>query len=341
MGHELLRSNAVFRSRIQSLDRYLQTLGAPWSIAEEMTKSASKSRVNDAEFSQPLCTALQIALVDAFSAVGVKAGAVVGHSSGEIAAAYAAGVLTASEAIAAAYYRGTSSKAQTKVGAMAAVSLSWDEARQYLIPGVVIACNNAHNNVTLSGDADKLQVVVEFIKHAKPGVLATTLKVEKAYHSHHMAEIGEAYYSAMASKVTGGPPSTPFYSSVIGALLRPSKGGLDLGPRYWQRNLQSPVLFRGAVSAILDDADISNPLFLEIGPHSALSGPLRQILTQASSAAPYVAAMVRRQDGVKGFLSAAGKLYTLHVPLNFEMLIPEGFCVPGLPQYPWNHRQSY
>jgi acyl transferase domain-containing protein len=346
MGRELLRSNPIFRATIKSLDQYLQSLGtaAPsWTIEEELLKPARTSRVNDAEFSQPLCTALQLALIDTFASVGIEPAAVVGHSSGEIAAAYAAGGLTAEEAIAVAFHRGVITK-QTRRGAMAAVGLSWEEAEKHLLPSIVIACDNSPNSVTLSGDADQLELVVAEIKKSQPNVLASTLKVEKAYHSHYMAEVGEEYYQAMiSSKVVGKTPSKPFLSSVTGGLLEETAKDSQpqLGPRYWQKNLESPVLFKGAVSAILQHHAASNAVFLEVGPHAALAGPLRQIFTQASSLATHVPSLTRKQDSLEGFLSSVGKLYTLNVAIDFKALMPHGSCLPDLPRYPWNHNRTH
>jgi acyl transferase domain-containing protein len=105
MGREL-RSNPVFSSTIKSLDNYLHNLGAAWSLEEKLFKPARTSRVNEAEFSQPLCKALQLALVDTFASIGIKPATVIGHSSGEIAAVYAAGALTIEEAMNVAFHRG-------------------------------------------------------------------------------------------------------------------------------------------------------------------------------------------------------------------------------------------
>lgn len=105
MGRELLQSNDVFKASIRSLDQHVQTM-ARYSIEEELNKAGTRSRVSLAEFSQPLCTAIQIALVDTLESIGIMPHAVVGHSSGEIAAAYAAGALTAREAMTAAHHRG-------------------------------------------------------------------------------------------------------------------------------------------------------------------------------------------------------------------------------------------
>ncbi|KAL2017252.1 hypothetical protein VTK56DRAFT_2364 [Thermocarpiscus australiensis] len=340
-GRELLLSNPTFSGTIKSLDKHLRASGASWSLEEELLKPASTSRVYEAEFSQPLCTALQLALVDTLASVGIKPAAVVGHSSGEIAAAYAAGALTAKEAVVVAFHRGAAAKGQTQRGGMVAVGLGWDEVQQFLVPGVVAACDNSPNSVTLSGDADKLEVVVNQLKQSRPDISTTVLKVEKAYHSHHMLALGQAYHQAMVdSGVVGKAPSIPFFSSVKGGLLGNIKGD-QLGPAYWQANLERPVLFRPAVTQILKSKQFKNKVFLELGPHSALAGPLRQILTSESSKASYVASLVRRQNSVENLLQAIGKLYVLHVDIDFGSLMPRGSVLTDLPRYPWDHSRRF
>jgi len=121
---------------------------------------------------------------------------------------------------------------------MAAVGLGWEEAEKYLVPGVVVACDNSPNSVTLYGDAKELKVVVDKIKALQPNVLLTILKVEKAYHSHHMVEIGEEYHQAMIrAHVTARMPSKPFFSSVTGSLLPSSK--INGNPLVRDHSLQS------------------------------------------------------------------------------------------------------
>lgn len=343
MGCDLMYSNSVFRDTIKYLDAHLQAVAAPgWTIEAELAKPASTSRVNKAELSQPLCTALQLALVDTLASIGVAPAAVVGHSSGEIAAAYAAGALTREDAIIIAYYRGLLSTRQAKTGAMAALGLSWEESRQFLVPSVVLACDNSPGSTTISGDTEGVAQVVAAVKEARPGTLATVLKVDKAYHSHHMVEIGSDYHASMENaKVDSRAPSKLFFSSVAGALLE-SPEATHLGPKYWQTNLESPVYFRAAVSDILARKDLlPNPVFIEIGPHSALSGPLRQIRTQFSSEAPIIPAQVRDQNSQSTFLSLLGTLFTLHVPVDFRSLSPGGKCLGDLPRYPWNHQESH
>ncbi|KAL4744332.1 hypothetical protein BDW72DRAFT_212821 [Aspergillus terricola var. indicus] len=340
MGRQLLlRSDLCFQSSIRALDKILREAIDPpaWTLEEELLKPARTSKVQSAELSQPLCTAVQIALVDLLAAVGVKPAAVVGHSSGEIAAAYASGALTAKEAIISAWQRGLAAKNQTKSGAMAAIGMGWDAVSSFLNPPkVVIACENSPRSVTLSGDSDEVQSAISRIKEAHPDVTATLLKVEKAYHSYHVREVGAEYSAALRRDVEGKPPSVPFFSSVTGT-GKPEEVVLDA--KYWQRNLESPVLFKAAVSAVLDQ--IENVAFLEVGPHPALAGPVRQIMTQASKSAPYFGVMERGVDCVESFLVALGKLFELNVSVDFKNLIPTGTCLPDLPRYPWDHRSSH
>jgi acyl transferase domain-containing protein len=126
---------------------------------------------------------LQIALVNLLSQWGVKPAAVIGHSSGEIAASYAAGAITAESAIALSYYRGLLVDEVGSEGAMAAVGLGRVQVASYLRDGVVIACENSPNSVTLSGEPRRVEEVINKIKSDFPGVLCRMLRVNRSYHS--------------------------------------------------------------------------------------------------------------------------------------------------------------
>ncbi|PGH10329.1 hypothetical protein GX51_00086 [Blastomyces parvus] len=340
MGRGLLkREDFCFKSTIRALDKYLQAApGAPsWSLEVELLKPVRTSNVQTAELAQPLCTAVQIGLVDLFASLGVRPKAVVGHSSGEIAAAYAAGALSAKEAIINAWQRGFHAAKQTKPGAMAAIGLSWDEVSSFLVaPNVVVACENAPKSITLSGDSTEVQTAVARIKEAYPDITARLLKVDKAYHSYHMLEVGRDYGATLGRDFSGKSPCTPFYSSVTGTGRHEE---IILGAKYWQRNLESPVLFKSAVNGILDN--VEDVAFLEIGPHAALAGPVRQITAQKNISAPYVGSMTRGEDTVESFLNAVGTLFELGIHVNFEKLMPTGTCLPDLPRYPWDHKSNY
>lgn len=121
MGRDLLQWNSTFRDSVRTMDQYLSSLAdaaPPWSLEAELCKPSKISRLYEAEIAQPTLTAIQIALVDTLASVGTEPTAVVGHSGGEVAAAYAAGALTAKEAIIVSLNRGAAIKNQTRKGAM-------------------------------------------------------------------------------------------------------------------------------------------------------------------------------------------------------------------------------
>jgi acyl transferase domain-containing protein len=153
-----------------------------------------------------------------------------------------------------------------------------------------------------------------------------------------MAELGPTYEEHLQSLVSAKSPSIPFYSSVTGKLATET----NFGPEYWRSNLESPVEFFPAVKAMINNQG-PDQLFLELGPHSALGGPLRQIF--AASAAKgrrvYLPSLVRGVDAVGCLLEMAGQLYLKSMPVQFENLMPKGKILTDLPNYPWNHEQVH
>lgn len=138
----------------------------------EILAPKSRSRISSAELSQPFCTAIQLALVDLLRGYNVTPEAVVGHSSGEITAAYASGAITSTEAITISYYRGkvmASVNSTKQQGGMAAVGLGREEAEPYLDSGVLIGCENSPESTTLTGDKEALGASHERDQGGKPG----------------------------------------------------------------------------------------------------------------------------------------------------------------------------
>ena len=334
MGAALIESNSVFRECIAKMELALSECQDPpvWSLTDELIKLGNDSRLSMAEFSQPCSTALQIALVDVFRTWSLEPTAVIGHSSGEIAAAYACGALTADEAIKIAYYRGQVMRKITKKGGMVAIGLGRAAVIPFLSPGVVVGCENSPNSVTLSGDLEVLEVVTGSIKEAFPESLVRALKVDHAYHSHHMKSV-ESKYAAMLQHLGPIPKRKQralFFSSVRGIRL-----DNHLDAMYWTENLVSPVLFSSAVSELLRHLQ-SSKICLEIGPHSALAGPLRQIFKAGNdSHSDYVSALVRGQDSVLALLNCAGSMFQYGTSLDFKKIVPMGSTLTNLPRYPW------
>lgn len=156
--------------------------------ADEMLADKETSRINQAELSQPLSTAIQVALVQLLEQYGVRPDMVVGHSSGEIAAAYSCGSISADDAIAVAYYRGKvmleeAGNTKTTAGRMAAIGLGPNQVQPYLADGVSIGCENSPESTTITGDQDAVEQAMQRIKDANPDVFVRALRVDRAYHS--------------------------------------------------------------------------------------------------------------------------------------------------------------
>lgn len=354
MGASLMTSNSTFLRSIENLDTILARCAKPpvWSlkgmylyfgcmshadpIQDELLKPEKLSRVSLAELSQPCCTAVQIAIVDMLSERGVKPCAVVGHSSGEIAAAYASGAISAETAIQIAYFRGLVVAMDASVkGGMAAVGLDRQRVEVFLRPGVVIGCENSPSSVTLSGDLDVLEIVNAEIKAKYPDALVRQLKVQCAYHSHHMKRVAHNY-AGMLQDLHYGVPNIPFYSSVTGKQFDGT-----IGASYWTQNLVSPVLFLSALNEVL--GSFSMALLLEVGPHSALAGPIRQTMKAStiSTTSDYSPTLVRGSDAASCMLECAGSLFQRGLPINFEVISSRGHLLVDLPTYPWQREGHY
>ncbi|KAM0212330.1 hypothetical protein ACHAQI_004728 [Fusarium lateritium] len=185
MARNLIQNDSAFHADLFNLDSALQKLRFPpsWSIINELLKPAETTQIFKSELSQPLCTAVQLALFNKFASLGISPTAVVGHSSGEIAAAYAAGYLSMEEAIMIAYYRGYVTSKQNPNGSMVAVGMGALDVSKYLCDGVVVACENSPSSSTISGDTDRVAQVVEAIKQNVPDVFVRQVNVNMAYHS--------------------------------------------------------------------------------------------------------------------------------------------------------------
>lgn len=342
MGKDLVENYPEFKDDLVCLGNVLGRLPHPpsWNLIDELLKPENESRLNQAEFAQPLCTAIQVALVNFLARIGILPSAVIGHSSGEIAAAYASGAITADEAIVIAYYRGRCALRSTRTGAMAAVGMGRAEATLYLEDGVVIACDNSPNSITLSGNREALDTVIEQMKFDDQDLFVRLLKTDgMAYHSHHMLELGSEYEQHLQPLINSQAPAIPFFSSVTGVFTPTAV----LGAEYWRQNLESPVKFFPAVKALINSQQAADHLCLEIGPHSALAGPLRQIfkMTASKGHLTYLPTLIRGKSSLESILETCGQLYLQTVDIDIKPLNPGAKVLTDLPLYPWKHDVSH
>ncbi|ENH98624.1 hypothetical protein COCC4DRAFT_45906 [Bipolaris maydis ATCC 48331] len=352
MGRELISIFPRFRQSLIACDIALQSFGADFHVIDELEADVESSRINKALYSQPLCTALQIALVDLLVSWGIYAQSVTGHSSGEIAAAYAAGALSLSDAMLVAYARGCATANLAKKGAkgaMAAVSMETQELSHILSAlengKVGIACFNSPTSCTVSGDKSALDELQDVLR--QKGVYNRRLIVDVAYHSHHMELIADSYRSAISSIQPLPGSDVKFFSSVTGELLDKNKLGVD----YWVSNLVGQVKFAQSLSSLVSSHHGTGTpqiqALIEIGPHAALGGPISQVIDSEPLANPtgYFSALVRKKNAVTTILSLAADLFLSGYPIQLSAVNQN--CnsrhtpLVDLPSYSWNHSKAY
>ncbi|KAL4937771.1 hypothetical protein BDV06DRAFT_232363, partial [Aspergillus oleicola] len=371
----------------KSIDRcgeYLRELECPWSLQKFLKsppdgEQCDSSAIESPAYSQLLTTCLQIALVDLLMSMGLIPSVVIGHSSGEIAAAYAAGGLSRSSAVRVAYYRGmlTARLArENNTMSMMAVGLSRDDVGHYLdrirqaIEGpmeVSIGCVNSAQSVTRTGNIHQLELLQQLL--ASDSVLARRLRVPVAYHSAQMLPIAGEYRAAIRDLEPRqqNEAIATMVSSVTGDIVH--KHTL-YNADYWVNNLTGTVEFEQALAKLLSPhinqrqphlAGLDNSLhathvshLLEVGPHNALEGPVgetvRAVLAGPDTRPQYVPLLRRGHNAHTCLLVALGKLHNAGHPV--QILAANGGALingsrkhmgipPDMPAYPFNHSKSY
>ena len=369
MGRELVRTYPIYAESLLYAESILKLHGCEWSllgmpfmsgppiatdsVTEELSRDEESSRVGEAYIAQPSCTAVQLALVDLLRSWDIRPISVVGHSSGEIAAAYTCGAITFETAISLAYFRGKAATELRRVhpsieGAMLALGGQLEDINSFLDAHrdqrAVKACINSPKSVTMSGDVSDINRLDEAAKGS--GLFSRKLRTGVAYHSSHMTLIAGYYRDCIGKFTPKEPGNVEFHSSVIGSLA----GNSSLGPDYWVTNLTSPVLFSDALGSLLKEPGKSPEILIEIGPHSALKGPIRESLNgnlKSSAKVEYLSSLLRTEDAVAALLQTAEKLVTKGARLNLPALnfptkdARQQTILTDLDTYAWDHSKSH
>ncbi|MCJ1264132.1 hypothetical protein MMC22_004003 [Lobaria immixta] len=355
MAKSLVETLPVAGILIKHLDDVLQSLPDPpkWSLLAELVEPRSPEHLRLPVFSQPLVTALQLAIVAVLTDWGICPQNVVGHSSGEIAAAATAGYITPEEAIKIAYLRGRAAlDCQDETGTefgMLAIGLGHCDAENYLMNAsevIQIACINSPNSITVSGKVTDLQTLEARVQADRH--FARLLQVDLPYHSGHMTGIAAHYKELLircerlfAPGVRGG--DIIMFSSVTGQQMT---GECDSS--YWQTNMVSPVLFQSAFEQMIKEGNVD--FVVEIGPAGALSGPIAQIrkgLGAKGVALKYFSSSLRGPDAVNAVFDVAGQVFMSGGSVNmskvngYEETSGKPFLIVDLPNYQWNHSIKY
>ncbi|KAI1171985.1 hypothetical protein F4777DRAFT_593221 [Nemania sp. FL0916] len=363
MGLALCRYH-TFEKSLRESGEIFRSLGAEWDIFEALR---GECKLHEPDYSQPLCSALQIALVDLLEDLAILPAFVVGHSSGEIAAAYSIGALSRHSACKVAYFRGLVSgklKRRQPSGAMIAIQLPQQDIPAFLGSlkpqidqnDVTVACVNSPFNCTLAAP----EVVTDIVqRHAnKIGVWTHKLDVGVPYHSPFMHNAADEYIELMGTlEERHSSSSASMVSSVTGEIVDRT---ILKTTKYWVKNLVSKVQFSIAMLNCLQpfphkgSCPIMVTEVIEIGPHAALQRPLRDIIQHQISLDKerhkigeinYLSALNKSKSAELNFLELLGQLFCLGYNINMAPVVPfsggNGIeHVIDYPKYPFDHSRT-
>ena len=331
MGRELLSAGGAFARTAADIDSVFTQI-AGWSILDEMRKPEAESRIQHTEYAQPANFLLQVALAAELAELGIQPAAIVGHSVGEVSAAYVSGVLTLRDALTVSYHRGRLQATTDGTGAMLAIELSESEAQQQLSEAdaidVTIAAINGPQSVTLAGPVDAIERLQRDLDAS--GVWTRRLQVAVPYHSALMDPILDDLVSVLAD-IQPQPPGHPLYSTVTAAWI----SAAEWDAKYWCANVRKPVRFAETIETLIGDG---HRVFLEVGPHPVLSGNIRAIVAHAGEPGVAIPTLRRGESDHDNVVRTIGDLYRAgcldgRAP-GQQTIAPH----VNLPRYPWQHK---
>ena len=335
MGLQLFNDDAVFREALIEVDHlYMRRCGQ--SVIEELHAPAAANRFALTEIAQPALFAIQVALTRALERRGIRPIAVCGHSVGEVAAAWASGALTLDQAVRVIHERSSHQGLTRGRGCMTAVSLSKDQALEWLtaldLAGpLTVAAINSPTAVTLAGDTDAMGTLEGALTQRR--IAWQRLALDYAFHSSAMDPIRGDLLRAL-SGLEMRAAGLPMYSSVTGDRVGPNA----IDAHYWWRNVREPVNFEAAIRAVTG-AGVNT--FVEIGPRAVLTGYLGEIAKPLGAAALVLPSLTRKESGGARLAELATELELSGGLRDRARLFPvAGRCVE-LPHYPWQRERHW
>ena len=332
MGRELLQQEPVFREVIERCDAaFFPYTG--WSLLQEMLADEASSRMAETAVAQLANFALQVALVALWRTWGIEPSAVVGHSTGEVAAAYVAGALTWGDAVRVVFHRSRLQQQTTGQGQMMAVELPLEDAWRLLEGNeerISIAAINSPTAVTLVGDSQALEEVKQHLDQQE--VFCRYLRGQVPYHSHYMNPLREELLDVLDG-LAPRVPELALYSTVTGKLVNSSLHDAN----YWWHNVRDTVLFAEATDQLIQDGYTT---FLEIAPHPVLTSSVSECLAKRGREGMVIPSLRRAEEDRAMLLGSLGALYSSGKHVNWATVSAGSNQFIHLPTYPWQ-RQRY
>ncbi len=318
---ELYATNPVFKKTIDAIEGYWKRYSS--SSLRDACFNASQEELNECELAQPAIFMIQCALVETLKTWGVYADGVIGHSAGEMAAAYASGALSLEDASRLVFHRAKLQQRTAGSGRMLAIALDLNGVEDFLneleIPfsgdqaQVEIACVNAPASVVICGTQQNLDPIVEEL--TKRNYQKKLLAGNIAFHSSAMNEIKEDLIDSLTFLDEGAfEANIPFISSVTGKVTS------RLDSQYWWSNIRKPVQFYEAIKAA--ERAIKPTIILEVAPHHALTPIIQQCFEQSKEMPVCISTLKRKTDTSISFYQSLGKLFQHGVTLDFEAQYP-------------------
>ena len=337
MGCELLKTEPLFKEAIEEVDQLFSAKAKDsFSLLDEFNAPVEESKLHLTEVAQPLLFALQVGLMRVLEAKGLQADAVVGHSVGEVAAAWAAGVLTLEDAVHVIYERSHAQGKTRGVGRMAAAAMSADKVAELieefeLGSEISIAGINSPKSVTLSGSLDALQTLGDYF--SSQSLFYRLLDLDYAFHSPAMNPVKDEIIESLGN-LTLSKTSRTYYSTVTGKALQ----GKKLDATYWWDNIRKPVLFGSAVECLLED---DYQVFLEIGPHPVMRTYVTECAREKEITALAIPTIKRQGETLNAVLNSLYACVLTGCSLDIERAFPEKGEHIDLPRYPWQREKHW
>ncbi|MDR3376330.1 MAG: beta-ketoacyl synthase N-terminal-like domain-containing protein, partial [Ancalomicrobiaceae bacterium] len=335
MGRAIYSANAQFRKSFDIVDRAFMSR-AGWSLLTTMFSADLDQEIERTEVAQPLLFAVQVALTKALAAVGLQPAMVLGHSVGEVAAAWAAGALDLADAVAVIHARSTAQEMTRDLGGMAALLMGAKDAEAVIaeagFPGIEIAAHNSPRGVTISGPVESLN---RFLAYAKKRRLA--LKRLDLDYPFHCALVDPIRPPLMDSLAGLRPRDTrlTFVSTVTGKPIT----GQELTADYWWANVRRPVVFQEGVEAA---ARLGADIYIEIGPRPVLTSYINDTLKDKAKPVAVMASLDRPDTSADdAVVRIVSKALALGGDIDETALFGAEIRPPAmLPTYRW-HNQTY
>ena len=330
MGKALYQQNAAFKADIDEIAALFHQFDNTFDLVSVLFNEAQDSYDSTA-VAQPALFALQVAMTRYLLRQGLEYAAVIGHSVGEIAAAWACGALGLSQAVKVIYYRSQAQERTRGNGRMSAVSVSYDQARSLInalsLNGKVeIAGVNGPEAVTLTGPLEGLTRIGEYCE--QQGYFFKLLGLDYSFHSREMNPIKNEILETLAD-LTPQPASVTYISTVTGKPL----AGNRLDAQYWWKNIRKPVLFHQGVEYLVNNGF---KLFMDVGPHPIMSYYLRESLKKAETEGVVVPALKRDAWQFTDLQKALLKIIGAGGTYAWQTHFPQPCNKLRLPAYAWN-----